>query len=70
MSRATLSFNLPEEQSEFTAAIEGAAARGLLWEIDQHCRGMIKHGGLSTEISRHLQEIRDIIRNSPGITLE
>jgi hypothetical protein len=70
MPKATLSFDLPEEQSEFTAAIEGAAARSLLWEIDQHCRGMIKHGGLSTEINRHLQEIRDMICNSHGITLE
>lgn len=70
MSTATLSFNLPEEQSEFTAAVEGAAARNLIWEIDQHCRGLIKHGNLPEEIDRHLQEIRDIIRNAHGITIE
>ena len=70
MPKATLSFDLPEEQSEFTAAIEGQAARSLIWDIDQHCRGLIKHGDLPEEIDRHLQEIRDIIRNAHGITIE
>jgi hypothetical protein len=70
MPKATLSFTLPEEQSEFTAAVEGAAARMLIWEIDQHCRGLIKHGDLPEEIDRHLQEIRDMIRNAHGITIE
>lgn len=70
MPKATLSFNLPEERSEFTAAVEGQAARSLIWEIDQHCRGLIKHGDLPEEIDRHLQEIRDLIRNAHGITIE
>jgi hypothetical protein len=70
MPKATLSFTLPEEQCEFTAATEGQAARTLLWEIDQHCRGLIKHGDLPEEIDRHLQEIRDMIRNAHGITIE
>ena len=70
MPKATLSFTLPEEQAEFKAAVEGQAARSLLWEIDQHCRGLIKHGDLPEEIDRHLQEIRDLIRYAHGITLE
>ena len=70
MPKATLSFDLPEEQAEFTAAIEGQAARSLIWDIDQHCRGLIKHGDLPEELDRHLQEIRDMIRNAHGITIE
>lgn len=70
MPKATLSFTLPEEQAEFQAAVEGQAARSLLWEIDQHCRGLIKHGNLPEEIDRYLQEIRDLIRYAHGITLE
>ena len=70
MPKATLSFALPEEQSEFTAAVEGQAARSLIWDIDQHCRGLIKHGDLPEEFDRHLQEIREMIRNAHGITIE
>lgn len=70
MPKATLSFTLPEEQPEFTAALEGQAARALIWDIDQHCRGLIKHCDLSEETDRQLQEIRDMIRNAHGITIE
>lgn len=44
MPKATLAFSLPEEQSEFDTAIQGGRARSALWDIDQACRSLIKHG--------------------------
>jgi hypothetical protein len=62
--RATLSFTLPDEQSEFDAAIQASEAKNLLWHIDQHLRGIVKHGN-PTEAERTLAEgIRTMIRES------
>jgi hypothetical protein len=44
MPKATLTFSLPEEQSEFDTAIQGGRARSALWDIDQMCRSLLKHG--------------------------
>lgn len=44
MPTATLKFALPEEQSEFDTALQGGRARSALWDIDQACRSLIKHG--------------------------
>jgi hypothetical protein len=38
-----------------------------LWHIDQHCRGAIKHGDVSQETARLLQQIREMI---PGELLD
>lgn len=70
MAKVTLEFTLPEERNEFNAAFEGEAARALIFEIDQHCRALIKHAELSEETNRCLQGIRDMIRERSGITLE
>lgn len=71
MSIAKLEFTLPEEQNEFRAATEGQAARSALWAVDEHCRRTIRYSEELTEpAARVLQEIRDLIRNSPGLTIE
>jgi hypothetical protein len=59
--KATLAFNLPDEQAEFDAARLGRAALSALWQIDQRCRSLIKHGEPTDEERRLAQEIRAMI---------
>jgi hypothetical protein len=55
--KATLEFNLPEDQTDFNQACDGAMLSILLWEIDQRLRGIVKHGSGTVDA----QEIRDMI---------
>ena len=41
--KATLEFNLPDDEHEFQAAVNGAKMRLALWDIDQWLRGQTKH---------------------------
>jgi hypothetical protein len=64
---AILRFRLPDEQTEFNAAMQGADAKAAIWQVDQHCRGLLKHGEPSAETRRHLEEIRKMLRERPGL---
>jgi hypothetical protein len=57
----TLKFRLPEEQGDFDAARLGRKALLALWEIDQHCRGLLKHGEPTEQEARLAEEIRSMI---------
>jgi hypothetical protein len=59
--KATLQFTLPEEQSEYDAARLGSKALLTLWEIDQRCRGLLKHGEPTEAEARLAEEIRAMI---------
>ena len=59
--KATLSFTLPDEQGEYDAARLGSKALVALWEIDQRCRGLLKHGEPSDGERRLAEEIRGMI---------
>jgi hypothetical protein len=67
MPTATLRYKLPEEEHEFGRAMLGDLAVQTLWNIDQHCRGAIKHTDVSQETARLLQQIREMI---PGEILD
>jgi dihydroxyacetone kinase len=67
MPHVILRFRLPEEQAEFTAAMQGADAKSAIWQVDQYCRGVLKHGEPSAETRRHLEEIRETLRERPGL---
>ncbi len=64
---ATLRFRLPDDQGEYEAARLGRQALTTLWEIDQRCRGLIKHGEPTEAEERLAEEIRAMI---PGELLE
>ena len=70
MPTVTLTYTLPDEQSEFDAAREGQAARSLIWEIDQRLRALCKHGQPPQETRELAEEIRQMIREAPGVTLD
>lgn len=61
MPHALLRFRLPEEQSEFDAAIQGRAAKSTLWDIDRECRSLLKHGDPTPAEAELAQRIRDMI---------
>ena len=57
----TLKFRLPEEQGDFDAARLSSKALLTLWEIDQKCRGLLKHGEPTPAEARLAEEIRAMI---------
>jgi len=56
-----LRFELPEEQAEFDAARLGRAALSTLWDIDQHCRALLKHADPGEETASLAEAIRGMI---------
>jgi hypothetical protein len=67
MPVATLRFTLPEEQAEYDAARLGMEAKQALWQIDQTCRSLVKHGEPTAEERRLAEQIREMI---PGEMLD
>jgi hypothetical protein len=67
MPHVILRFRLPDEQTELTAALQGADAKSVIWQVDQYCRGVLKHGEPTPETRHHLEHIREILRDSPGL---
>jgi len=59
--RATFSFELPDEQGDYDAARLGQDALSALWEIDQRCRSLLKHGEPTPQEQVLAEEIRQMI---------
>jgi hypothetical protein len=61
--KATLVYNLPDEQFEFDAAVKGIKAQSILLEIDQEMRAIIKYqDGLLPEVYDMVERLRDLLR--------
>jgi hypothetical protein len=61
--KATLEFNLPEDQHDFDLAVNGTKAQSALWEMDQYLRNELKYSDdRSFEDLKLLQEVRDQLR--------
>jgi hypothetical protein len=56
--KATLKFNLPEDQSEFDQAINASKYHSVIWNLDQWLRSETKHGMLPEERDEAYQDIR------------
>ena len=65
MPTVTLRYTLPDEQAEYDAARQGAEAKSVLWDIDQRCRSLLKHGEQGKEAASLAEEIRRMIWDSP-----
>jgi hypothetical protein len=61
MPTVTIRYRLPDEQSEYDAARLGREALSALWEIDQWCRGRIKHPPMSADETHALEAVRQMI---------
>ena len=62
--KAVLEFNLPEEQEEFTHSQNGSSYKNSLDKIDNFIRNKIKHGNLSLDTTKELEELRCFIHES------
>jgi hypothetical protein len=67
MPHVFIRYRLPDEQSEFTAAMQGREAKATLWAVDQYCRGIIKHGSQGDLVAMHLETIREMLRERSGL---
>jgi hypothetical protein len=67
MPHVILRYRLPDEQVELNAAIQGGDAKATIWQVDQYCRGLLKHGEPSEETRQHLEHIREMLRDRPGL---
>ena len=70
MPAATLTFDLPEEQGDYDAARLGRQMVSTIWEIDQRCRSLLKHGDPSEQTRALAEEIRLILREGCPEALE
>ena len=75
MPIATLTFNLPEDQPEFRAAVNGQSWQALAWEIDQHLRSEVKYASDETPeaVIEALAKVREFLReqmNENGLSFE
>lgn len=61
MPKATLTFNLPEEEAEFANAVRGTDVMSILADFTQHMRTIRKHWDLSGKSAAWLfQEIDSV----------
>lgn len=67
MPHVILRYRLPEEQTELNAAMQGRDAKATIWSVDQYCRNIIKHGSQGDLVAMHLETIRDMLRERPGL---
>ena len=70
--RATIEFDLPAEWEALRQHLSGPDAIGVLWEIDNHLRSVIKHGP-GGHVADALQSVRDLLHqqcHDRGVTLD
>ena len=63
--KATLEFNLPEDQPEFNNAIKGGDWKHVCWEMDQYLRRNTKYASDDTneEALQALKNAREFLNN-------
>ena len=57
--KATLEFNLPDDQNEFDLAVQGSKMYLALWDISKELRTLWKYEELSEEEWNMVERIRD-----------
>lgn len=62
--KATLEFNLPEEQAEHYCAIKGADMLNVLWELKAELRSMLKYGDLPEQQYKIVEKIQGYLIQS------
>lgn len=62
--KATLEFNLPDEQAEHYCAIKGADMLNVLWELKAELRAMLKYGELPDQQYEIVEKIQDYLIHS------
>lgn len=56
---ATLTFSLPEQETEFRTAIDGCHYKGALWDFSQWLRNKLKYGDHPAEVKKMLGAVHE-----------
>ena len=72
MPEAILKFNLPEEQPEFTDAINASSWKAVVWDMKQELRKYWKHSNDEGEIqlATKLNEYLNGLLNENNVSLD
>ena len=62
--KATLEFNLPEDEAEYYCANKGTAMLNVLWELQQELRKMYKYEELNEDEFKIVERLRDFLNDS------
>lgn len=62
--KATLEFNLPEDDAEFYCANKGSAMLNVLWELKSELRSMRKYGDLPQQQYEIVEKIEEFLFRS------
>ena len=62
--KATLEFNLPEDQAEHYCAIKGQDMLNVLWELKAELRSMLKYGDLPEDQYEIVEKIMGFLISS------
>lgn len=62
--KMVLTFDMHHHRNEYLMAMDGPNFWSALWEVDQFCRGVIKHddGSINKEGLQALETVRELIR--------
>lgn len=56
----SIRFKIPEENEELNTVMHASEYYSALWEIDQYCRGILKHGDGKEDLEKTLEHIRSL----------
>lgn len=62
--KATLEFNLPEDEAEFYCANKGTAMLNVLWELQQELRKLYKYEELNEDEWKIVERMRNFLNDS------
>jgi hypothetical protein len=71
--KATLSYQLPEEEADFRNALDGRELRLVLWDLDQWLRSKVKYAVLPEAEAKAFEQAREqlrILAADYGVTIE
>jgi hypothetical protein len=60
--KAVLEFDLPEDNTDFQAAINGSNYKSAIWHFDEHLRSEMKYKELSDETYKAYKYCREELR--------
>jgi hypothetical protein len=60
--KATLTFNLPEDEDKYCDAVNASKMHSILWDVDQWLRAKMKYEELSDGQYDAFKETRDHLR--------
>lgn len=71
--KSILEFNLPDDEQEFSDAVNGGMYKHVLWKLDQNLRANLKYGELPASEYKCYETIRKDLHsllNDNNLTIE